>query len=177
MKLHLVCIAVLFSFLTCSRSDVGERLFEITYPPIEFIIPAGQPAFRTFVIAQDRLPTGFDAALDDNGLTADDVDLVGGVRARLVSLSGEDFREIERIELRLCSASERDCTLFDLLFSVDDLGGRRQQVVNLNPGERNFRELFLADDVVRFELVITPFDFTSQNIDVRLEWGVAAARL
>ncbi len=170
--LFIACCALIFC--GCPRSSLGERLFDITYPPIEFVIPAGQPSFRTYVIAQRGVTTGFQEQLADSGFSADDVDVVSGVRARLVSLSGEDFREIERIELRVCPTSETDCTYIDLLFSIDDLGGRRQQVVNLNPGERNFRNLFLEEDAVRVELVLTPFNVTTQNIDARLEWTIGA---
>ena len=60
------------------------------------------------------------------------------------------------------------------MFSVDDLGGRRQQVIDLNPGQKNFRNIFLDNEEVRMELVITPFNVTSQNIDARLEWTVGA---
>ncbi len=171
---YVILAGCILLFCGCPRSTVGERLFDLTFPPIEFVIPAGQPSFRTFVIAQQGVATGFLEAVADNGFRPDDVDIVGGVRARIVSLSGEDFREIERIELRACPASESDCTYIDLLFSIDDLGGRRQQVVNLNPGERNLRNLFLEEEEVRVELVVTPFDITTQNIDARLEWTIGA---
>ena len=170
----LLLAACLLLFCGCPRSTLGERLFDITFPPVDFDIRAGQPSFRTFVIAQPGVTTGFNQALADRGLSADDVDIVSGVRARIVSLSGEDFREIERIELRVCPASATDCTYIDLLFSIDDLGGRRQQVVNLNPGERNFRNLFLQEEAVRVEIVVTPFNVTTQNIDARLEWTLGA---
>ncbi|MCP9234461.1 hypothetical protein [Lewinella sp. JB7] len=158
----------------CPRSTFGDRLFEINYPVVDITIPAGQPSFRTYVVAQPQLETGFQQAMIDNGVEPSDIYLVGGVRARLTSLSGEDFREIERIELRVCPASESDCTFIDLMFSISDLGGRRQQVVNLNPGEKNFRNLFLEREEVRMELVIFPFDVTTQNIDARLEWTIGA---
>ncbi|NJB87369.1 hypothetical protein GGR26_003149 [Lewinella marina] len=159
----------------CPRSSLGERLFDINYPVINFTIPAGQPSFQTFVVAQPRLETRFQEQLDASGFTADDVDLVGGIRARVTSLSGEDFREIERMELRVCPVSSPNgCTFIDLMFSIDDLGGRRQQTVNLNPGEKNFRNVFLENEEVRMELVITPFDVTTQNIDARLEWTIGA---
>ncbi|WP_116107136.1 hypothetical protein [Lewinella sp. IMCC34191] len=161
-------------FAGCPRSDLGDRLFDINYPVVEFTIPAGLPGFQTFVVAQPRMTTNFQDRLDASGFSAEDVDLVGGLRARIVSLSGEDFREIERAELRVCSVNETDCTFIDLLFSVDDLGGRRQQVIDLNPGQKNFRNVFLGAEEVRMELVLTPFNVTSQNIQARLEWTVAA---
>ena len=172
---HLPILLLVLLLAGCKRSSVGDRLFDINYPVIEFTIPAGQPSFQTFVIAQPRMATNFRSTMVDNGYTEDDIDLVGGIRARVTSTSGEDFREIERMELRVCPTSEpRGCTFIDLMFSVDDLGGRRQQTVNLNPGQRNFRNIFLAEEEVRMELVITPFNITSQNIQARLEWTVGA---
>ncbi len=158
----------------CSRNAIGDRLFDLNYPVIDFTIPAGQPSFQTFVVAQPRMGTEFRETMTDNGFTEDDIDIVGGIRARVTSLSGEDFREIERMELRVCTPGPQGCTFIDLMFSVDDLGGRRQQTVNLNPGQKNFRNVFLENEEVRMELVITPFNITSQNIQARLEWTVGA---
>ncbi|MGB3800876.1 MAG: hypothetical protein WA952_13760, partial [Lewinella sp.] len=170
----LLLLVIVTVFTGCPRSNLGDRLFDINYPVVEFTIPAGLPGFQTFVIAQPRMETEFQDRLDDSGFTAEDVDQVGGLRARIVSLSGEDFREIERAELRICSVDETDCTFIDLLFSVDDLGGRRQQVIDLNPGQKNFRNVFLGAEEVRMELVLTPFNVTSQNVQARLEWTVGA---
>jgi hypothetical protein len=173
MRLFLAILAVI-ALSGCPRSTVGERLFDITYPVTEFLIPAGQPSFQTFVIAQPRRPTNFLDELSASGFQPEDVDIVGGIRARVTSLAGEDFSEIERMELRVCPATESGCTFIDLMFSVDDLGRRRQFVVNLNPGEKNFRNLFLEHRDVRVELVITPFAVTTRNIEARLEWTVGA---
>ncbi|PPK87477.1 hypothetical protein CLV84_0419 [Neolewinella xylanilytica] len=173
MRILLLSILVLL-FTGCPRSTLGDRLFDINYPVVDFTIPAGIPGFQTYVIAQPRMETNFQDRLDESGFTAEDVDVVGGIRARVVSLSGEDFREIERAELRVCSADETDCTFIDLMFSVSDLGGRRQQVINLNPGQKNFRNIFLDNEEVRMELVLTAFNVTTQNIEARLEWTVGA---
>ena len=170
-------LLLLFAVLTlcgCPRNTLGDRLFEITYPPVEFILPAGQAAPQVFVVARNRMPTGFTAALTDNGVDPNEVDQVGGIRARIVSLSGEDFRELRRVELRFCSSAEPFCTVADIMFSIDDLQGRRQQTVDINPGLRNFRDLFLADDEVRMELVLFPERITSQSIEARLEWTIGA---
>ena len=166
--------SLLVLFLSCKGTDNGDRLFDITYDPLNFVLPAGQAAPQVFVVANDRMLTGFADALADAGVDAGEVDQVGGTRARVVSVSGEDYRELRRVELRVCPASERFCTVADIMFSIDDLTGRRQQVVNLNPGLRNFRDLYLADAEVRMELVFFPARITSQNIDSRLEWSVGA---
>ena len=169
---YLLLLSVLA--LGCPRSELGDRLFEINYPAITFVIPAGQASFQTFVIAQPELPTQFLATLIDREVDEAEVDAVSGLRARISSLSGEDFREIERMELRVCGSDEVGCTQIDIMFSVSDLTGRRQTSVNLNPGLRNFRELYLSQEVVRMELVIFPSNVTSQTIECRLDWSIRA---
>ena len=172
MRYLLACLGLSLLY-ACPSSNNGERLFEITYAPIEFIVPAGQVAPQLFVVSQASMITRFLPTLADSDFTADDVDQVGGIRARIVSLSGEDFREIRRVELRVCPSSEPQCTLADIMFSVDH-DGRRQQVINLNPGLRNFRNLYLEQEAVRMELVFHPLGITSQNIETRLEWTIGA---
>jgi len=108
-------------------------------------------------------------------VTTDDIDLVGGLRARVVSLTGEDFSEIERIELRACPVgSPGGCNQQDIMFSVDDLFRRRQQTVNLNPSLVNFKTLFAGSDNVRVELVFRSGITTSRIIQARLEWTAVA---
>ncbi|MEM9261008.1 MAG: hypothetical protein AAGA62_15300 [Bacteroidota bacterium] len=171
----LLVLGILFFGSACEREFAGDRLFEVIYPVTEFNIPAGQPNFSTFVIAQPQVLTNFVDEISQANVTVADIDNVSGLRARVTSLSGEDFGEIERIELRVCTVGQSGgCDQFNLLFSVDDLFRRRQQTVNLNPGLRNFRELFVSSDLVRVELVITPGITTSQNIQARLEWSVQA---
>ncbi len=165
---------ILLLALGCRGDAEGVRLFEVTYPVIEFDIPAGQAPFSSFVVAQPNLATGFTEAIADAGLDANDVDLVGGLRARVTSLTGDDFGQFERIELRACPVGQAGgCDRFDLLFSVSDLFRRRQLSVPLNPGLRNFRELFL-EDRMQVELVMFAGEFTSVSLQARLEWSVQA---
>jgi hypothetical protein len=159
----------------CKREGTGDRLFEVTYPVVEFIVPSGQPSFQTLVIAQPTIPTSFVDAMMEANVTTDDIDLVGGLRARVVSLTGEDFSEIERIELRACPVgSPGGCSQRDIMFSVDDLFRRRQQTVNLNPSLVNFKTLFAGSDNVRIELVFRSGITTSRTVEARLEWTAVA---
>ena len=113
--------------------------------------------------------------MSDAAVSADDIDLVGGLRARVVSLTGEDFSEIERIEIRACTVgTPRGCNQQDIMFSVDDLFRRRQQTINLNPSLVNFKTLFVGNDNVRIELVFRSGITTSRIIEARLEWTAVA---
>jgi hypothetical protein len=114
-------------------------------------------------------------AMRTAGVTPDEIDVYGGFRARVTSLTGEDFSEIERIELRACPVgSTNGCDQRDIMFSQSDLFRRRQQTIDLSPGLVNFKDLFLGNDNVRIELVFFPGITTSRTIEARLEWaGVA----
>jgi hypothetical protein len=171
--LYFILPCLLFTS-ACKRFDNGDLLFEVTYPVVEFAIASGQPPFQTLVIAQPSIPTAFVDAMMEAAISADDIDLVGGFRARVVSLTGEDFSEIERIEIRACAVgTPRGCQT-GTLFSIDDLFRRRQQTVNLNPSPGNFRDLFVGNDNVRIELIFSPGITTSRTIEARLEWTVGA---
>ncbi|MTB53665.1 hypothetical protein [Lewinella sp. W8] len=175
MRLLLFSLSVILLAFGCQRSTDGTRLLEVTYPPIDFVIPAGQPNFQTLVIAQDGLATRFVEEMMANNVDPSDIDLVGGLRGRVTSLDGQDLGELERIELRACPIGQPNgCNQFDILFSVDDLFRRRDQVVNLNPGLRNFRNLFVGNDNIRIEIVLTPGLTTSITVEARLEWSVTA---
>ena len=100
IRLLLISLAALF--LTACPNDTRESLFEITYEPINFVFPAGLPSFQTFVVSTPVLESRFDAALADNNVNRDQVDEIGGLFARLTALSGEDFRQLRRVDIRIC---------------------------------------------------------------------------
>ncbi|MEM7575135.1 MAG: hypothetical protein AAF433_19675 [Bacteroidota bacterium] len=172
--LRLLLILAAAVMLTGCPSDNRESLFEITYEPLNFVFPAGLPSFQTFVVSRAVVESRFDAALTDNNVNRDQVDEIGGLFARLTALSGEDFSQLRRVDLRICPTNQTTgCTEFDVLFSADDLFGRRQQTIRMNPSLRNFTEL-VESGQFRFELVISPGETTNSNIDCRLEWGIRA---
>jgi len=174
---HLLYLAlpVLLLISACKRDTIGDILFEAPYAPFEFGMPAGEPGFRTFVVARPSIATGAGDLLRNAGVAADDVEVFGGLRARVVSLTGEDFSEIERIELRACPVgTPLGCDRATIVFSQSDLFRRRQQSIDLSPGLLNFKELFLGNDNIRIELVLQPGATTTRNIEARLEWAMAA---
>ncbi|OAV42987.1 hypothetical protein [Lewinella sp. 4G2] len=172
--LSLLLLPLIFLSAGCGSDNLGDRLFEVQYPVIEFPIPAGQSRIQQFVVADPSVATRFQEEMQRAGVTADDIDLVGGLRARVTSLTGDDFSEFERMELRVCPVGQSGgCDQFDLLFSVDDLFRRRQVRVDLNPGLRNLKDIFLGERM-RVELILVAGDFSSVALDARLEWSVQA---
>lgn len=168
-------VVVLFLSAGCKRDFGGTRLFEVTYAPQNLSVPAGQVSPISWVVDIDPLPTGFAQALADNGVPAEDVDLVGGFRARVTTLDGTDFSEIDRIELRACPRGQQfGCDRFQNVFTWTEAGGGRRQTLNLNPTPINFRELFVGNEEFRFEITFRPRISTTQSIAYRLEWSVQA---
>ena len=145
-------------------------------PVIEFNLLAGEISARTTVISRPNFPNAFPDALRDANIPVGDVDLIGGLRARVVALNGDDFGEYERIEIRACPrGSSGGCNnISSIVFSQEDLFRRRDQTVNLSPSLVNFRELLLGSDLYRFELTFRSGTVTSRNISGRLEWSLMA---
>lgn len=165
----LILAVLLFSHCDPDR---GEQLFEIVYEPIDFTLSPGQPSFQSLVVARPAINTRLAATLQSSNVSLEQLDEISGLFARVVSLSGEDFGEFRSIDLRLCPVGQTGgCTEFDLLFSVDDLFRRRDNVINLNPGLRNFRDLYDSEQV-RLEIVFLAGQTTTQSIDCRLEWSI-----
>lgn len=170
MKL-LFPLLLIFLVFGC-RNDRGEQLFRIDYAPVDFTLQPGVPAFQTLIFPQPDFDGRIQQALTENNVSLEEVDEISGAFARIVSLSGEDFRELREVELRICPVDqEGGCDAFDVLFSVDDLFGRRDVVLNLNPGLRNFKELVAAGNF-RVELAFFFGITSSQSIDCRLEWAI-----
>ena len=150
-------------------------LFRITYEPVEFVMPAGWQASRTFVQPLPRLRTNFERERAAANVSVDDIDFVGGFRARLLSLNGEDFSQLERAELRFCPVGQPGgCERLEFMFSTGDLFGRRLTVIDLSPQLKNFRDLFLTEEEVRMEIVLDPGRTTDRTLNVRLEYTIAA---
>ena len=159
----------------CRQDTLGEILFEVPYAPIEFAILAGEPGFETQVVPRSSQPTGIVDAMQNAQVEANDINVFGGLRARVVSITGEDFREISRMEVRACPVgTPGGCDIGTIVFSQGDLFGRRLQSVDLSPSLLNFKTLFVGNDNVRVELVFILGQSTTRSLEGRLEWGMAA---
>jgi hypothetical protein len=170
--LTLLLAIVITFFSSGCRNDNGEQLFVINYPIQDFNLPPGIPSFQSFVVARANVASLYEQALSDNNVSMDEVDEVGGFFARITSLSGEDFGQLREVDLRICPVAQPNgCDQFDILFSVDDLYLRRDLILNLNPGLRNFKELVSSGNY-RMELVFVFAETSSQSIDCRLEWSI-----
>ncbi len=160
--------------LLCNcRGDRGDRLFEMNYPPITFTLPAGLVWPQSWVVARSPISSQYQNYLSENSLTTDQVSAVGGAFARLTALDGNDFRALQSVSVRVCPPGTEPCTEADEVFFLGDLFGRRQQVLNLNPGLRNIKPLIEAGQY-KIELILTPAQSTPAAIECRFEWSFEA---
>ena len=172
MQRFLFGLGLLLLLSTC-RGDRGERLFEMNYPPITFTLPAGVVWPQSWVVARSPISSQYQERLNENNLTTDQVSAVGGAYARLTALDDNDFRALQSVSVRVCPPGIEPCTEADEIFFLGELFGRRQQVLNLNPGLRNIKPLVEAGPY-KVELIITPAQSTPAAIQCRFEWSFEA---
>ncbi len=170
----LLALAALLFGTGCGDS-APTALFQITYEPFSFGIPAGFSSIQSFVQPIPMLRTNFERERAAANVDVNEIDFVGGFRARLVSVNGEDFSQFERAELRFCPVGQvNGCERLEFMFSTGDLFGRRLTVIDLSPQLKNFRDLFLMNEEVRAEIVLFPGRTTNRTIEARLEYTIAA---
>ncbi len=157
------------------REDVGERLFELLYPPQEFQIPAGYSPFQALVFEYNNIPTNYGNFLDNSGHSRDEVTQVVPLFGRLTSLDGLDFGFLSAVSVRVCPIGPDPCTQFDEVFFLDDLFRRNLTVLNLDPGLRNVEDL-LSGDLYKMELVFFAGEVTPYVVDCRFEYGFEAVK-
>ena len=167
-------LGLLILFSGC-REDRGERLFEIIYEPIQFQLPAGLAFPNSWVLQQVPVNSRFAEMLDQTNTSSGEVTAVGGAFARLIAVDGNDFSNLSSVAIRMCAVGETACTEADEVFYLDDLFGRRQTTLRLNPGLRNIKPLIESGNFM-MELIVTPAVSTQANITCRLEYSLEVVR-
>lgn len=168
-------IFIIFSSLLLStcRDDVGEPLFEIFYPPIDFSTLPGVSPFAADVVQARNIPTNYLQFVNAHGADPMDVNRILPNFARLISVDGLDLGHISSVSLRICPNEQQDCTLADEVFFRDDLFRRQNTTIDLDPGLRGVKDL-LTDELYKLEVVFTYADITPYSIDWRLEYAFEA---
>lgn len=172
-KICFLGLVVLF-FSTCQK-DKRVRIFELAYQNLQFEIPAGYNGAQALVFEFPELKTNFESFLNQNGT---DPSTIGGIyplNARITSFDGTQYYYISDVEVRVCSSTESNCTpQLDGVFYIEQLNGTADDVINLQPGLQNVREL-MSGEYFRLEVVmfvdswqITPFDQPSR-LDMTFE--------
>jgi hypothetical protein len=155
------------------RDDIGESLFEMNYPPREFVLPAGLNTTVAYVQSINNIPTSYPDFVNASGHSADEVTKIVPRFARLISLDGLDLGFLSSISVRICPITQQDCSFADEVFYIDDLYRRDLSTVNLNPGLGNVKDL-LSGGLYKLEIVMFPGEITPYTVDCRLEYSFEA---
>lgn len=171
-RLPLFVVMLIMTVLSC-RSDRGEQLFLINYPPLNFTLPSGIGFPNSWVLSQNVVDSRFEASLQNANVSVDQVSAVGGAFARLTALDGNDFRDLQSVSVRICTVGSALCSEAEEVFFLGDLFGRRNDVLNLTPGFRNVLPLVQSGQF-KLEVVLTPAQTTRQSVEARFEYSLEA---
>ena len=155
------------------RDDVGELLFEMTYPPRTLSLPAGTNTFTAAVLSASNIPTNYPDYLASSGNSAADVPKILPRFARLEAVDGLDIGFLSEISVRICPINQQNCTIADEAFYIDDLYRRNITSVNLQPGLGNFKDL-LSSNLYKLEVVFFLGEISPYTVDFRLDYGFEA---
>lgn len=155
------------------RDDVGEFLFEMTYPPRTLSLPAGTNTFTAAVLSASNIPTNYPDYLSSSGHSAGDVNKILPRFARLEAVDGLDIGFLSEISVRICPINQQNCTIADEAFYIDDLYRRNITSTSLQPGLGNFKDL-LSSNLYRLEVVFFLGEISPYTVDFRLDYGFEA---
>ncbi|KAA3640952.1 MAG: hypothetical protein DWQ02_01295 [Bacteroidetes bacterium] len=169
-------LGLLFLLLSSScQKEKRVRIFELAYQNLEFDIPAGFNGSQALIFEFPELKTNFESFLNQSGA---DPATVGGIfplNARITSFDGTEYYYIQEVEIRVCPSIQADCTAqIDGVFYIEELNGRADDDIDLQPGLQNVKDL-MSGEYFRVEVVlfldfgqITPFDQPSR-LDMTFE--------
>ncbi len=151
-NIGILSLLILLS-LSC-RKEKRVRIFEMSFPNLEFEIPAGAGGFESMFFIFPELKTNFQNFLDANGT---DINTIGGIyplNARITSFDGNEYYYINDVEVRVCFADGNFCTEeIDGVFYNEGLNGRADNIINLQTGLQNVRDLMMGE-FFRLEVVM-----------------------
>lgn len=162
---------MLLLMAACSKGE-RERLFEMTYPAIDFEIPAGLSASLPRVFERDDLSTNINVFLTENNLTEEQIGGILPSFARITALDNGDYEFVQEVSVRICDAGSTQCTMADEVFYIDNLQGRAREVIDLLPSLRDAKRNLVKEnfklEVVFFLRYTTPFSVRSR-LDMRFD--------
>lgn len=155
-----------FLMLSCSSSD--DRLFEIDNE-IDYVIPGALNLVETHFFPVNNVPTLWDAYLDNNGFTEDQLGDILPVKATIVSKFGENLNFINQISVWMYD------TNFDNgreIFYMDpvDFGSKTEIELFSNIAELSS---LIKQGSVLLELRITLRNVVATSTDLRLSMNFA----
>lgn len=159
---------VTISLLTACSKDDRERLFEMSYPAIDFEIPAGLSASLPRVFERDNIPTNIRYFLNEYNLDTAQIGRILPFSARLTALDNIDYDFVDEISVRICEADAEQCLTGDEVFYIDNLQGREDDVIELLPGLGDAKDI-LTQDEYKLEVVFFFWNTTPISVRSRLD--------
>jgi hypothetical protein len=162
---------MLVLLIACNKDD-RERLFEMTFPAIDFEIPAGLSPTLPRVFERDDQLTNIGFFLTENNLTEAQIDGILPAFARITALDNLDYEFVQEVSVRICDAGSLQCTMADEVFYIDNLQGRAGDVIDLLPSLRNAKRHLIKEnfklEVVFFLRYSSPYSVRSR-LDMRFD--------
>lgn len=177
MKKYFLFTTIIFIILlsiACSR-DRRERFFEILYPNFQFDLPAGLSTSTAWGFELRNVASNFDAYLKDYNTDTIQVAGVLPFSARITSLDGNDYRFVEEVSVRICEEGNKPCTDAYEVFYIDDLRGRADESIRLQPTSRNVEKL-LSQGRFRLDVVFFFRNTTPYAVESKLDMGFEAVK-
>lgn len=171
-KLYLL-IPMIVLVLAC-RKDRRERIFEMTFPPLNFEVPAGLNQLQARVFAFNSIPTNIKTYLSQSNTDTSAIYAINPFFARITTTDNVSFNYLREVSVRACPLGQ-ECTAFDEVFYLDDMWGRSYQTINLLPTLHNMKQL-MSGEKFRLEIVFFLSEITPYSMSCRLEMGFEAVR-
>lgn len=160
-----------FLLLGCSKGE-RERLFEMTYPAIDFEIPAGLSPSLPRVFEKDNIPSNIDFFLRQNNLDTSQITRIQPFSARITALDNLDYDFVQEVSVRICEAGAEQCSRADEVFYIDNLNEREDDVIELLPSLGDAKPELTGEEfkleVVFFFRFTTPYSVRSR-LDMTFE--------
>jgi len=161
--LLVISFCILFS---CSSDD--NRIFEIDNE-LDFIIPGGLNLIETHFFPVNNVPTLWNAYLNNNGFSEDQLGDILPVRASIESRFGQDLNFIDRVSVWMYDTSFENGREIFYMDPVD-LGSKTEIELFSNIAELS--ELITQGNVL-IELRLTLRNITATSTDLRLRTNYA----
>ncbi len=169
----LISLPVWLMLTACSKIE-RNQLFEMAYPPLDFVLPAGLPPNALWVQDYPGLPSPFESLANQAGVDTARVAGVFPLRASLISLDGTRLDFFRSIQVLVCVPGTGECSLLgDEVFYNDQLNDREDVVIDLQPGLRNVKDEF-SNELVRVQLIFGLTRPSPLNIDCRFQMSFEA---
>jgi hypothetical protein len=173
---YLILLLFFPLFLISCKGDQRQKVFEMSFPNITFILPAGLSGILPRVFELDNIPSNIAFYLKN---AATDTTTITGIlptAATIYSLdSSTDFNFVREVSVRVCRQGSAVCTPADEVFYAENILNRSGGRIRLIPTEGNARRT-LAKERFKLEILFYIGNVSTFNVNSRMEMTFNAVR-